>query len=144
MAELTLSAVANVTFVDSSDCCCCFGIVVEDVIIIGEAVKTVEGVVTSSSLLLLRVLKIAKDILCRHDVLELHGEKANIEDFLHIYTNEMHRTNQFLILWLMLEQYCSSQTPLEVEFTQHLSKQYRKVSPGPACGPENGWLWGTC
>ena len=103
MAELTLSAVANVTFVDSSDCCCCccccFGILVEDVIVIGEAVKTVEGV-TSSSLLLLRVLKIAKDILCRHDVLELHGEKANIEDFLHIYTNEMHRTNQFLILWL--------------------------------------------
>ena len=112
MAELTLSAVANVTFVDSSDCCCCccccFGILVEDVIVIGEAVKTVEGV-TSSSLLLLRVLKIAKDILCRHDVLELHGEKANIEDFLHIYTNEMHRTNQFLILRLMLEQYCSSQ-----------------------------------
>ena len=101
MAELTLSAVGNVTFVDLSDCCC-FGIIVEDVIVIGEAVKTVEGVASSSLLLVVLVLQIADDDLCRHDVMEMHGEKANIEVFMHIiYTNEMHRTHQFLILWLI-------------------------------------------
>ena len=94
MAELTLSAAGNVTFVDLSDCCC-FGIIVEDVIVIGEAVKTVEGAVSSS--LFLVVLQIVEDNLCRHDVMEMHGEKANIEVFMHIiYTND-----QFLILWLV-------------------------------------------